>query len=465
MTTPVDASPGAPPAAVPPTAALAGLTAGLRFEDLPAEVVAKASALVLDFLGASVGGSGTPEAGVIAELVRSRGSAPQATVLGRDWRTSVVDAAYATGAAADIFEHQDGYRFGGFHPSHTLPALFAVAEQQQAGLADLLTATVAAYEVANRIGRAAHPQATQAGWFPTAAAFGAAAGCAKLLGLDATGIADAVGATAFFAPAVLIESIFAGPSAKPAFAGQLARAGVEGALHAAAGLTGWREVVEHPRGLVAALTGGEVDNVALIDEWTILDVHQKRFAGCRHTHGAGQAALELAIEHDLDPTRVREVDVETYDIAMLLVDRGVGPDPTTVACTLSLPYVVGAALVDREVSGAQYAADRINDPAVLSLADRVRMRRADDLEARYPEFTATRVTLTLDDGTTHTRQVDVPAGDSRAPLTREQLVAKFDAYVVPRLGRPVAAQVAGTVLEPRPGSRVTDLVRLLSTPS
>lgn len=461
MTTP----PAALPASAPSTAALAGLTARLRFESLPAEVVAKASALVLDFLGASVGGSSTPEVTAIAELVRVRGSAPQSSVLGQHWRTSVADAAYANGAAADVFEHQDGYRFGGFHPSHTLPALLAVAEERQAGVRDLLTAAVAAYEVANRIARAAHPHATQAGWFPTAASFGAAAGSAKLLGLDEQGISDAIGATAFFAPAVLIESIFAGPSAKPAFAGQLARAGVEGAQHAAAGLTGWREVVEHPRGLVSALTGRDVEAADLGTEWTILDVHQKRFAGCRHTHGAGQAALELAIEHDLDPARVREVDVETYDIAMLLVDRGVGPDPTTVACTLSLPYVVGAALVDRAVSGAQYDVERISDPMILGLADRVRMRRADDLDARYPEFTATRVTLTLDDGTMYTRQVDAPAGDSRAPLTREQLIAKFDGYVANRLGPGAAKEAADLVLGPTPGSSVMELVRLLSTPS
>jgi 2-methylcitrate dehydratase PrpD len=448
----------------PSTAALAAFTAGLRFEQLPPEVVAKASALVLDFLGASVGGSSTREVATLAGVVRERGARPAASVLGADWATSAADAAYVNGASADVFEHQDGYRFGGFHPSHTLPALLAVAEERGATVQELLTAAVAAYEVANRIARAVHPRSTQTGWFPTAASFGAAAGCARLLGLDEEGIADALGAAAFFAPAILIESIFAGPSSKPAFAGQLARAGVEGAAQAAAGLTGWREVVEHPRGLVAALGGQEV--TALTDdlgtEWTVLDVHQKRFAGCRHTHGAGQAALELAAEHDLDPAQVSGIDVETYDIAMLLVDRGVGPDPTTVACTLSLPYVVGAALVDREVGGAQYADERRSDPAVLGIADKVRMRRAEDLEARYPEFTATRVTVTTTDGATYTRQVDVPAGDSRAPLTREQLLAKFEGYVGGRLGPAAAKESADLVLDPRPDSTVADLVRLLT---
>ncbi|OLF14094.1 hypothetical protein BLA60_02720 [Actinophytocola xinjiangensis] len=450
--------------AVPPTAALADFAAGLSYRDLPPAVVAKAGALLVDFVGAAVGGATTAEVATMVDLVAARAGRPAATVLGAGFGAPAPDAAFCNGAAADVFEHQDGYRFGGFHPSHTLPALLAVAEETDADLRDLLVAAVVAYEVADRIGRATHPRATQAGWFPIAASFGAAAGCAKLLGLPAERIADAIGATAFFAPAVLIESIFAGPSAKPAFAGQLARAGVEGAQHAAAGLTGWREVVEHPRGLVAVLGGEPVSDLTddLGQEWTILDVHQKRFAGCRHTHGAGQAAVELAVEHDLDPASVTGVDVETYDIALLLVDRPVGTDPSTVACTLSLPYVVGAALADRDVGGAQYDRARRTDPAVLRVADLVRLRPAPDLQARYPEYTATRVTITTADGARHTRTVDVPAGDSRAPLTREQLLAKFGGYVGTAFGERIAAQTADLLLAPPPASPVRHLTRQLA---
>ncbi|PRY39785.1 2-methylcitrate dehydratase PrpD [Umezawaea tangerina] len=451
--------------AVPDTLALAEFTAGLSYEDLPAEVTAKVGALALDFLGAAVGGSTTAEVATLVDLVRRRGGTPEATVLAAGFSAPVADAAFCTGVAADVLEHQDGYRFGGFHPSHTLPALLAVAEHVDADLRTLLTAAAASYEVANRIGRAVHPSATRAGWFPIAASFGAAAGCAKLLGLPAERIADAIGAAAFFAPAVLIESIFASPSAKPAFAGQIARAGVEGALAAAAGLTGWREVVEHPRGLVSVLGGTPVTDTSAAGlgvEWTVLDVHQKRWAGCRHTHGAAQAAIELAVEHDLDPDHVTAVDVETYDIALLLVDRPVGAEPSTVACTLSLPYTVGAALTDRDLGGAQYATARREDPRVLRVADLVRLRPAADLEARYPEFTATRVTVTTDDGRSLTRLVDVPAGDSRAPLTADLLTAKFGGYAGAAFGADTADRVTTALLDRPAGLPVRVLTGLLA---
>lgn len=450
--------------AIPQTKAMASFAAGLSFDDLPSEVVAKAGALLTDFVGATVGGALVSEVATMTELVRSRGGQSTATVLGAGFSAPAADAAFCNGAASDVFEHQDGYRFGGFHPSHVLPALLAVAEETDAEVRDLFTATVIAYEVANRIGRATHPRATQAGWFPISASFGAAAGCAKLLGLDEDSIADAIGAAAFFVPAVLIESIFAAPSSKPAFAGQLARAGVEGAQHAAAGLTGWREVIEHPRGLVAVLGAEQVTDTTndLGSDWTILDVHQKRYAGCRHTHGAGQAAAELAIQHDLDPATVTDVDVEIYDIALLLVDRRVSGNPTTVACTLSLPYVVGAAVVDRDVTGAQYADERRTDPAVLRIADLVSLRRAEDLEAKYPEYTATRVTITTADGAKHTKMVDIPVGDSRAPLTREQLLAKFDGYVGPAFGAQIARRTADVLLDPPEAMAVRELTEPLA---
>src|SRR5690606_27667360 len=132
---------------------------------------AKARVLLLDFFGTALAGSRVPEVVTITDLIRSRGGQPVATVLGAGFAAPVPDAAYVNGCAADVLEHQDGYRFGGFHPSHALPALLAMAESVDAGLHDLTVAAVAAYEVANRIGRVLHPDATAAGWFPVAAGY------------------------------------------------------------------------------------------------------------------------------------------------------------------------------------------------------------------------------------------------------------------------------------------------------
>ncbi|MBM9466477.1 MmgE/PrpD family protein [Nakamurella leprariae] len=463
----------APTTAVGATRELAAFVAGLDAADLPETVQHKARVMLLDFFAAALGGADVSEVRTIVELVRSRGGHPVATVVGSDLRTSPADAAFATGAAADVLEHQDGYRFGGFHPSHVLPALLAVAEAQDRSVEELLTAMVAGYEVANRIGRCLHPEATRAGWFPTAAGFGAAAAAAKLLGLDADGIGWALGGAGFFVPAIAIEAIFSGHTVKPAFAGQLARAAVEAAEHAAAGLTGWDEILEHPRGLIA-LMGGRADDAQLTAglgaEWTILEVHQKRWAGCRHTHGAAQACLELAEQHDLAPQDVTGIRIHTYGVAATLVDRPVSAMPTvgstasaevpsTVPCTLSVQYTAAAALVDRDLVALQYGEQRRADPQVHRLAGSVTLVVDPELEALYPEYTATEVEVVTASGAVHRTRIDTPFGDKRAPMTTEQRLAKFHTYADPRLGRDRAERLR-TAIDGSTG-RVRDLTALL----
>ena len=269
-----------------------------------------------------------------------------------------------------------------------------------------------------------------------------------------------MGAASYFVPAVLIDSIFGGWTAKPAFAGQLARAGAEGALAAASGLSGWPEVVEAPRGLVDLLGGDRAATSvldALGETWTVLDVHQKRIAGCRHTHASAQAALQAVTENGLAAADVVAVDVEAYAVAQALVDRHVSAGSSAIACTLSLPYVTAVAVVHGEVTGRQYSREVIDDPRVQELARRVTLRTAPDLEALYPDFTASRVTVTTRDGRTSTATVDLPAGDARAPLTEDELLTKYHAYTDAVLGREAAARAAGLVLDATATPRVREL--------
>lgn len=446
------------------TAALGRFASQLSYATVPAPVRQKAQLHVLDFLGAAFAGCRVPEVVAITGLTGRRGAHPVATVIGTSLRTSAADAAYLNGCAADVLEHQDGYRFGGFHPSHALPALLAVAEAADRSIGDLLAATVAAYEVANRIGRAVHPQATVAGWFPTAAGYGAAAGCARLLGMDPGQIGSALGAAAFFVPAIMIEAIFSGCTVKPAFAGQLARAGAEAALHIQAGLDGWPGVLESPHGLIDLL-GGMSGLPQLTGDlgrhWTILDVHLKRFAGCRHTHGAAQACIELATEHQLDPRSIADIDVETYDVAKTLTGRPAIPGDSAIRCTLNLPYVAAVAVADRALSGPQYAPPRINDELVLDLAGKVRVRVSADLDARYPEYTATRVTISTSDGRQFQRQVDLPDGDARAPLSLAGLRRKFGSYALPSVGEAAAHRIESVLLTPLTDTPIRELTAAL----
>lgn len=444
-----------------PIRAAAAFAAELRLEDVPPEVLGRIDRLFGDFVGNCIGGTVVDEVRRIHDLTVDRSPGGGSTVLATGRLVHPIDAAYVNGAAADALERQDGYRFGGYHPSHVLPPLLALAEQLDVDGEDLALAVVIAYEVANRVARDLHPEATLKGWFPLAAAFGSAAGCAKLLGLDAEGIANALGCVPFFNPAIPIDGLFAGPSIKPAFAGQFARAGLEAALHAQAGLTGWTEALEADRGVLNLLGGsGRVTAGASYGvEWTILEVHQKGVAGCRHTHGATEAVLGIAPGGRIRAEEIDRIDVRTYEVAKLLVDRRTGVGSSASAGVLSLPYTVAAALLDGEMGPDQFRAERMADPVVHELAGRVSISVSPELEARYPAETVSEVRVTLRDGTELQGSVPIQMGDPRRPLTDQQytekLRANLEVLLTPDAAAAVIRRLAGGIVGL---GRVRDLI-------
>ncbi|MGW9350676.1 MmgE/PrpD family protein [Nocardiopsis flavescens] len=448
-----------------PVRAFARFAGGLGRDDPPEAVRAYARRLLLDFLGTAVGGRSSAEVRALTGPGQLGEAPHEAGVLGTGRVLPAADAAFANGCAADAYEHQDGYRFGGFHPSHLIPPVLALAQVRGATLGELVTAVIAGYEVADRIGEALHPGATPRGWFPTAAAYGGAAAAARAAGGGAGRIERALGLVAFHVPAVTLESIFAGVTGKPAFAGQIARTGAWAALASGAGLGGWDGVLDHPRGPLALMAGEprplSVDDLG--ERWSLTEVHQKRFAACRHTHAAAQAAVELATARGLGPGDLRSVEAEVYDVAAELVDRPVHGAPTAAAATLSLQYVLACAVRHGTVHGSHYTPERLADPDVLALASRVRVRTAPDLQAAYPESTPARITVTTADGERFTHGVDVPVGDGRSPLEEGEAEAKFLAYTEPVVGADAARAALDAVLSGE-DVPVTEVIAALTLP-
>src|SRR4030067_3629897 len=104
-------------------------------------------------------------------------------------------------------------------------------------------------------------------------------------------------------------------------------------------------------------------------------------------------------------------------MASMAVGKGVNADSTFVSAQFSLPYVVSACLIDGEMGPAQLKADRISDPAVLELSQKVKVNVDPELTRVYPGLTASRVEIRLKSGRMLAKQVDIPRGDPRNPMT------------------------------------------------
>jgi 2-methylcitrate dehydratase PrpD len=125
---------------------------------------------------------------------------------------------------------------------------------------------------------------------------------------------------------------------------------------------------------------------------------------------------------------IEAVDVYTYGIASMAVGKGVTAQSTFVSAQFSLPYVVSACLIDGEMGPAQLKAGRISDPAILELSQKVRVSVDPELTRAYPGVTASRVEIRLKSGRTLVKQVDIPKGDPRNPMTAEGVAEKVKRF-------------------------------------
>lgn len=428
------------------TRKLAEFCAGVAMEDLPPEVVRKAKLCVLDYVANVYGSLQLEEVHEVVSYIKAMGSGGQSTALACGFKTTPQNAAFLNGTLAEAIEAQDGVRFGGNHPvCAVMPAALALGEMYECSGSDLIEAIVAGYEAANRVAAAVHPFMTLSGFLPTGACgvFGAAVAACRMIDLDAFGILDALGNAGFMAPVSMAEDLMAGCTVKIVQGGQAASVGVTAAGLAAQGITGHHKALEGSE-LGGGFTKITLNNVEpsidritdrLGETYSIMDVYFKPFTSCRHTHGAAQATIEMMKEGGFDAGDVRSVDVFTYAIANVATGKGLGQDPTFVSAQFSIPYVVSACLLDGAMGPGQLTRERRGAADIARMIGRVQVQADDTLNALYPDKTASRVVIHLEDGRDLERQVDIPRGDPRDPMLEEDIAGKvrrFDKTGEPR---------------------------------
>jgi 2-methylcitrate dehydratase PrpD len=406
----------------------------LTYDTLPADVVEKAKLCILDYVANVYGSLELDAVARIVSTVKSLGGSGPVTCLGCGFSTPILEAVFLNGVTAEAIEAQDGLRFGGNHPgTAVIPTALALAERNVRSGKDVIAAVVAGYEAADRAAASVHPRHTLSGFLPTGTTgtFGAAIAAAKLMGLDKATTLSALGCAGYLVPLSMAEQLMGGFTVKVVQGGKAAQSGLLAAELAASGVTGMPNVFEGSK-----LNGGfckittdqppafERITDKLGERLSILDIYFKPYTACRHTHGSAQATIELVTEKKIGPKDVEKVDVFTYGIAVLAVGKPVVLNDSFVNAQFSIPYVVSVAIADGMVGPVQLTEKRLSDPALIEFTKKVTVNYDDDLNKLYPGKTASRVEITLKNGEKITRQVDMPAGDPRDPMTADAVAKK-----------------------------------------
>ena len=414
---------------------LAEFVTGTSVADLPAQAVEHAAMLVTSTLASAAMGSGLASSAIICSLAREHGGAPEASL----WfdpgpKLPTPAAAQANAVMSDAAASDDSDLRNIVHAGTTLAATtLAIAERTGACGEHVLAAIVLGYEAAGRIGEAITPGFRDRGFHGCLVAiFAGAVAAGRLLHLDTARLANAITLSA-----TSIGGLMAAANtsvAREYHAGLAAMLGIQAALAAQRGYNAEESILEARRGFFEVYGGTDGAGVTreLGRSWDIItDMAIKLAPGGHPYHALAEAAANAARQADVAPEAIESITVSRPGFTALT-----GPlHPTDLIGMAHSPaYFLAAGAADRDFSWVHATPEKIGDPRIHALIDRIQVGAppADDLH-RYRQGAT--VTIRTKDGRASTSTVYEPKGAAARGLAWADIDTKYRT-LLPRTGLP-----------------------------
>ena len=453
------------------TATMSQWAAGVKFEHLSQEAVYQAKRFLLDSLGCALGGFQQHDVKIALQVLDETAGAGPATVIGTGKKVDAVSAALANALMIRCMDYNDIYwKQDPSHPSDIFPAALACGERARAGGRELIVGLVLGHEFEMRFCEAAFPGIRERGWnHATLTAFVSPIVAARMLHLSWEQMQHAIGISA--SRQATLGAVTAGKLTmmKNTVDPLATQSGVLAALLAEKGYTGPEHVVEGKEGLTHCFGPEwklEVLTEGLGDSWRITQCGMKAFPTEALTHTPISAVLDLVKQHDLKPEQVAEVNIRSLARAADILSDPSKYDPRSKeTADHSLPYVIAAALVERQVTPLQFTPQKIMDPAIRAQLKKVKVVADPEIEQVFPALQRVVVTIRTTNGREFTKQLDYPKGDPRNPLSDREVEEKFTALAGGVLSPARQRKVIEAVWNLEKQTSVSDLMQMLKTDS
>lgn len=365
----------------------------VKYEDIPERVLEKNRYQTLNVLAAIEAGANTAAGKSVFEALTRRKNIGACTVFPSGEKLTLQDAVTINSAYSMALDYDDYLYMG--HTGHSaVLGSWAVCEEENLGTRDFVLAQVVANEIGGRVGASTvlGPQNGQA-WSFIHAVEGAALG-AKLYGLTQEQTAHAL-AIALYQPTFTLWPGFMGPQSKVLTAAQPTITGIQAAQMARAGLTGAREIFEHPRkGFWKFFTFVPLPEMLgdLGTAWVSDTLAYKRYPGCAYIDTTMDALFEALAKYKaktgqpLLPEEVAAVTVEasllTIEMDNLSAEHIHEQEPLSpVNINFSIPFNIGIGIVAGQHTGAQMDQAFLdnNQQTIRSLAGKTRLIHSWDM--------------------------------------------------------------------------------------
>jgi 2-methylcitrate dehydratase len=449
------------------TARMSRWAAGLEFQHLSADAVYQSKRFLLDSIGCALGGFQQHDVKIALEVLDEVAAPGRATVIGTGRRVDPVSASLANALMIRCMDYNDIYwKQDPSHPSDIFPAAIACCERARSNGRELIVGLVLGHEFEMRLCEAAFPGIRERGWHhATLTAFVSPIVAGRALHLPWEQIQHAIGISG--SRHCTLGAVTAGKLTmmKNTVDPMATQSGVFAALLAEKGYSGPEHVIDGKEGLTHVfgpdwklhlLTDG------LGESWRITQCGMKAFPTEALTHTPISAVLDLVKTNDLNPDQVQKVQIRSLARAADILSDPSKYDPhTKETADHSLPYVIAAALVDRQVTPVQFTMEKIMDRKIREQLNKVEVVADPEIEKVFPALQRVIVHIDTTDGRSFSKQLDYPKGDPRNPLTDQEIEEKFAALADGVLSNDAQKRVKEAVWNLEHVDSVSDLMALM----
>lgn len=426
----------------------------LKFEDLPKVVVDEVKRYLYDSIGCAYGGYHTKDVKIIHDIYTEMGGKREATVIGFGDKLPAVNTTLINALMIRALDFNDIYwKEDPSHPSDIIPAALSVGEMVGASMKEVITAIVLAYEFEQRLCLFASPGVRERKWHhATLTQFVSPIVAGKMLGLNEDQMVNAIGISGSHNHTIGCPTAGKLTMMKNTVDPMAVQAGVFAALMAKRGYSGTETVFEGKEGFMDTFLGWnakeqKVEPVSMkgrdgVSDWKwnlekltgglgesykILECSMKAFPTEALTHTHLSATLNVVTKNNITYDQIETVTLTTlaqaYDI--LFDPHKFRPESRETA-DHSLPYCIAAALVDHKITTSSFSEEKLKDPRIWEVIDRIKGEPSQEFEKMFPAKQPSKVVVKTKDGREFSEYLEYPKGDPREPMTMEDLDNKFE---------------------------------------
>jgi 2-methylcitrate dehydratase PrpD len=398
-----------------------------QLEDIPPRAVNLMKDIVLNTLAGVLAGANTPGCSEAVAQSKAWGGKEEATLLVYGDRLPACQAVFANSFMARAAATSESLVSGLHTGASSVPTGLAAAELiGGCSGKEFLTALIVATEIAARIDACT----VYNGFDPTGVCgvFATAAITGRILGLTREQMLNALG-HAFNRSGGSFQGTLDGSMGARLIQAGVSQSGIMCAQLAQRGITGPGNFLGGTYGYFHLYAGGKYDPTVLTGEWgerfEFYKTQMKKYPNCGTTNGSVDAIFDLMEGKGIALEDLNEIKVTVTPHSYNMVGKPFqyGSD-ARISAIYSIQYGVANALLRKGCKLRHYDESGIKEPKIMEIAKMIHVSPDPALLRRNP--LATDMEVRMKSGAVYHKSVDYPRGVWQNPLTREELMEKFE---------------------------------------